>query len=100
MLSLCRLATCATAEFGRSSTSPQCHSSRSPPTPPPASARHRPPPPREVGSARLLHPKSDRSRINPTSIGREGGARGAVVPNENRHMRLPCPFRGRDATEA
>src|SRR5216684_31656 len=45
MSSLCRLATCATAELGRSSTSPQCHSSRSPPTPPPRCARRRPSPP-------------------------------------------------------
>src|ERR1700730_15127802 len=93
MLSLCRLAMCA-ADFGRSKTSPQRHSSRSPPTPPPRCARHRPSPPREVGYTRLRHSKSDRSRINPTSIGREGGARGAVVPNDNRHMRLPCEKRG------
>src|SRR5580692_2292770 len=43
MLDLCRLR--ATAEFGRASTSPQCHSSRSPPTPPPRCARRRPSPP-------------------------------------------------------
>src|ERR1700732_2318911 len=74
MLSWCRLATCATAEFGRTSTTPQCLSSRSPPTPPPRCARHRPSPPREVGYTRLRHPKSDLSRINPPSIGREGGS--------------------------
>src|SRR5258708_13283941 len=45
MLSLGRLARCATAELGQSSTSPQCHSSRSPPTPPPRCARRRPSPP-------------------------------------------------------
>jgi len=64
---LVRLATCATAEFGRLDITAMSQFAKSPH--PAASLREAPTLP---------------------ANGREGGARGAVVPNKHRHMRLPC----------